>query len=272
MASDLNTDFAHNSNRYDDICDGRVTAELISKTSIETISIDKADSASWIATTPPDYAPQIQPKVSMSDLMVGVSDGYKVPKTVKFGDVFAIFYRLYRQQSVNLGDFLAPSFKEKIDQYMESGGGSIKKLHDNSDTSKDFREEIFLLFRDPAYSTNTNEPIIPAKDETIIEETGVGKDPLKLPYYPGDGVGYPGSSAQWFAIPPHLYQVLEKYKNGDFEISSDFGNLDTMDDIAKYYEQSWETYFKNYVSIGNIGLGALETLYGGGFHPGVELT
>ena len=270
VASDLNTDFADNSNWYDDICDGRVTAELISKSGVETISINTAENASWIATTPPDYAPQIQPIVSMSDLMIGVSDSYTLPDTIKFGDVFAIFYKLYRQQWVNLGDFLAPSFKEKIDQYMESGGGSIKKLYDNSDANRGFRESIFKLFRNPAYNTNTNEPIIPTKNETSIKETGVGKDPLLLPYYPGDGVDYPGSPAQWFAIPPHLYEVLEKYRDGVFEIPKDFENLDTMDDIAKYYEQSWETYFKSFKGI--LGLGALESLYGGGFHPGVELT
>ena len=272
MASDLNTDFADNSNWYDDICDGRVTAELISKTSIETISIDEADSASWIATTPPDYAPQIQPIVSMSDLMLGVSDDYKVPDTIEFGDVFPIFYKLYRQQWVNLGDFLASSFKETIDQYTKIGGGSIKKLYDNSDANKDFRESIFVLFRNPAYTTNTNEPMIPTKNETSIEETGVAKDPLKLPYYPGDGVDYPGSPAQWFAIPPHLYQVLEKDKDGDFTVPSNFGNLETLDEIAMYYQEHWRKFISENRQFGNIGFSALETLYGGGFHPGVELT
>ena len=67
------------------------------------------------------------------------------------------------------------------------------------------REKIFSLFRNPAYPV-LNEPVIPSSSTTGIEERGIGTDELKLPYYPGDGINYPGSPAQWFAIPPLLYE------------------------------------------------------------------
>ena len=69
--SDLNTDFADNSNWYDDICDGRVTARITHKTTQETYELTDARSAAWVASAPPDYAPQIQPISTLYDLIVG---------------------------------------------------------------------------------------------------------------------------------------------------------------------------------------------------------
>ena len=50
--SDLNTDFADNSNWYDDICDGRVTARITRKGGGDTYHLDDSRSAAWIATAP----------------------------------------------------------------------------------------------------------------------------------------------------------------------------------------------------------------------------
>jgi hypothetical protein len=107
--SDLNTDFADNSNWYDDICDGRITAKIRNKDTGEEYRLEDATSAAWVASAPPDYAPQIQPISTMFDLITGAANEQHAPE---LATVFPMMYRLYRMQWVNLGDFLAPSFKE----------------------------------------------------------------------------------------------------------------------------------------------------------------
>ena len=269
--SDLNTDFADNSNWYDDICDGRVTA---------TVTIDgkqhhlnDAESAAWIATAPPDYAPQIQPLSSMYDLICGTAnDQYKTD----FSLVFPVFLRLYRMQWVNVGDFLNPSFREVIDRLSED---EFVQLGDNGDAAAAMRDKIFKLFRDPRYNYD-NEPIIPSKNKTDLVNIGQGTEALKLPYYPGDGINYPGSPAQWFAIPPMLYEQLEKWRDGDFESMDLRGILEKdpegslMDRVARYYQAIFRKVAKNKPERAALLMtrAVAETLYGGGFHPGVELT
>jgi hypothetical protein len=116
--SDLNTDFADNSNWYDDICDGRITATITSHSTGITHRLDDSESAAWVATAPPDYAPQIQPISTLYDIICGAGvDKYES----EFSLVFPMLYRLYRMQWVNLGDFLAPSFREVIDKLIHEG-------------------------------------------------------------------------------------------------------------------------------------------------------
>ncbi|WP_108868328.1 LodA/GoxA family CTQ-dependent oxidase [Aquimarina aquimarini] len=266
--SDLNNDFADNSNWYDDICDGRVTAKIVSKNDGETRLLDDTLSSAWIATAPPDYAPQIQPISTMYDLIAGAAnETYESDLSL----VFPIFYRLYRMQWVNLGDFLSPSFKETIDKL--TAEGKFKYIYEKEPKAEAdaVREEIFNLFRDPAYHY-TNEPIIPSKEKTDITNRGSGKEALKLPYYPGDAIDYPGSPAQWFAIPPMLYEQLKNWRDGKFETPSDF-DFQTIDEMGAFYQKQFLEANKEESKKPLLMTRAvLETLYGGGFHPGVELT
>ncbi len=268
--SDLNTDFADNSNWYDDICDGRITATITLKTDGTKYELNDSLSAAWVTSAPPDYAPQIQPISTMYDMMTGASSDEFEPE---FSLIFPMLYRLYRMQWVNLGDFLSPSFKETIDKL--TAEGKFKFLYQKSPgkEASAVREEIFNLFRDPAYHYN-NEPIIPSSSTTNITNRGSGRDELKLPYYPGDGINYPGSPAQWFAIPPILYDQLRLWKDGKFKtIEATTMPLNTMDEIGEYYRQQ---YLKAAEDPSKRPLlmfrAVMETLYGGGFHPGVELT
>ncbi|MEM9025271.1 MAG: LodA/GoxA family CTQ-dependent oxidase, partial [Bacteroidota bacterium] len=210
--SDLNTDFADNSNWYDDICDGRITAVITDKASGESFTLEDAESAAWVATTPPDYAPQIQPISTMYDLINGADKDAQY--TEDFSLIFPVFYRLYRMQWVNLGDFLSPSFRETIDQMIANGTFKYLYTNDGSNEAAEVRRMIFQLFRNPLYDYN-NEPVIPSKEDTDLSQLRSGTTSLKLPTYPGDGINYPGSPAQWFAIPPVLYRQLERWKDGE---------------------------------------------------------
>ncbi|WDF54204.1 LodA/GoxA family CTQ-dependent oxidase [Mucilaginibacter sp. KACC 22063] len=265
--SDLNTDFADNSNWYDDICDGRITAVITSKADGATYELTDANSAAWVTTAPPDYAPQINPISTMYDIISGASED---EFQSEFSLVFPLMYRLYRMQWVNLGDFLAPSFKETVDKL--TADGKFKYLYQNTPEAKPVREQVFNLFRDPAYPYN-NEPVIPSSSTTSISNRGSGLDELKLPYYPGDGINYPGSPAQWFAIPPLLYDKMRQWKDGDFAPVGEGITFNDIDELGEYYRQKFlEAATDPSKKPLLMTRAVLETLYGGGFHPGVELT
>lgn len=265
--SDLNTDFADNSNWYDDICDGRITATLTNKTTGEVISIEDADNAAWIATAPPDYAPQIQPISNMYDLVNGTTpDEYPSD----FSLIFPLMYRLYRMQWVNMGDFLSPSFRETIDQLTEAGNFRYLYTNDGTPEAHAVRDQIFSLFRNPDYAAN-NEPIIPGNEGTDLKNLTSGVEALKLPFYPGDGINYPGSPAQWFAIPPILYSELQRWRDGHFTTLE--GDYADMDALGRFYQSQFAEAAQDPTKAPMLMTRAvLETLYGGGFHPGVELT
>lgn len=266
--SDLNTDFADNSNWYDDICDGRVTARLVSKKDGTVHELSDASSAAWIVTAPPNYAPQIDPISTLYDLIVGAANPDHPPC---LSLVFPLMYRMYRMQWVNLGDFLAPSFKETIDELTAEGKLRFLYVKEPAEEASAVRESIFQLFRNPAYPPY-NEPVIPSAQQTDIKNRGVGTAPLKLPYYPGDGIDYPGSAAQWFAVPPLLYKQLERWRDGDFETPPGL-DARTIDELGAYYQRVFLEAADDPSKCPLLMTRAvLETLYGGGFHPGVELT
>lgn len=266
--SDLNTDFADNSNWYDDICDGRVTATIRKKDSGEEYKLDDAQSSAWVASAPPDYAPQIQPLSTMFDLITGAANESHIPE---LATVFPMMYRLYRMQWVNLGDFLAPSFKETIDELIAKDEFKYIYKKEPKAEADAVREKIFNMFRNPAYNMS-NEPIIPSKNMTDLVNRGSGTAELKLPYYPGDAIDYPGSPAQWFAIPPMIYEQLRQWRDGNFYSPPSFDFKD-MDEMGVFYR---DLFLKSASDEKRKPLlmtrAVLETLYGGGFHPGVELT
>lgn len=276
--SDLNTDFADNSNWYDDICDGRVTAKLTPKGGGETIILDGPEAAAWIASAPPDYAPQINPISSLYDLVTGADSGeVKTDEASVLSMVLPLLFKFYQMQWVNLSDFLAPSFKEVIDQLVHKG--KFHYLYTPGDESQATREAIFTLFRNPRYNY-INEGIIPSKDVTSFDALGIPALPEKLPYYVGDGINYPGSPAQWFAIPPFLYDQMEQWSNGLFTTPPDLTGFMEQDHKLNPMVRLGEYYQKDFVDAAKdpqkapllMTRAVLETLYGGGFHPGVELT
>ncbi len=283
--SDLNTDFADNSNWYDDICDGRVTAKLTPKGGGETIVLDGPEAAAWIASAPPDYAPQINPISSLYDLVTGAAPGeLQTDKGSVLSMVLPLFFKFYQMQWVNLSDFLAPSFKEIIDKLIHHG--NFEMLYTPGAESQAVREHIFKQFRNPRYDYDKKEGIIPGKDVTSFDALGIPPLPDKLPTYVGDGINYPGSPAQWFAIPPFLYDQMEQWSMGHFTTPPElisFMNKKEKENTKKdpnpmiwlgeYYQSDFVTAATDPQKAPLLMTRAvLETLYGGGFHPGVELT
>ncbi|KZN67272.1 LodA/GoxA family CTQ-dependent oxidase [Pseudoalteromonas luteoviolacea] len=280
--STQNTDFADNSNWFDDICDGRVTA-IVELKNGDTFEVSDEQSSAWIATTPPDYAPQIEPIVTMYDMVSGAAlkeqDLDKLE--TQFSDVFPILYRLYRMQWVNQADFSDNAVNTQIREL--NSELNFSELLDNTASAKSLREGIFNQFRNPLFDQDVdivdpdqssdewvnNSRIIPSKDMTDIAPRPVTSS-LKLPFYPNDGIDYPGSPVQWFAIPPFMYQHLQNWATGDFTVTqAEKDSSRTIEELGIFYSEQFK-HSKNSALL--CARGALDALYGGGFHPGVELT
>ncbi|MBQ4864745.1 LodA/GoxA family CTQ-dependent oxidase [Pseudoalteromonas sp. MMG013] len=280
--SSLNTDFADNSNWYDDICDGSVSAELTLKNG-NIVKINQENNSAWIATAPPDFAPQIEPLVTLYDMVSGsqFKEADLAGLKTQFSDVFPILYRLYRMQWVNQADFSDNQVNTVMGEL--SSQNQFAKLLDNGCATSELREEIFKQFRNPMFDEavdkqdagqtdsewiNTSR-IIPSKDTTDIKGRKATHK-LQLPFYPNDGVDYPGSPMQWFAIPPFMYQHLLNWSQGNFTVTDDEkSHADTIDSMAKFYI---DTFADSSHPALLSARAALDALYGGGFHPGVELT
>ena len=267
-AASLNTDFADNSNWHDDICDGRITATvtLMDDTVIE---LDDKESAAWIATAPPDYAPQIEPLSTLYDMVNGSAvstEEVAAKENTTFSEVFPTLLRLYRMQWVNQGDFLEYSLKALLDKL----DFSLLMNNDKDPASPAYqtRYAVFDRFRNPNYEGGENR-IIPSADKTSILIPPSDGLP-KLPYYPGDGVDYPGSPMQWFAIPPTMFKSLSLWAQGEFDVDAEVAKLNTIEEVAEYYTVNGFEKADNAALLNSRAV--LETMYGGGFHPGVELT
>lgn len=138
--------FGNTSGWYDDIADGPVTA---------TVRIDgKAIPCShaWVASAPPNFAPDLIGWRTLDDLMQGVfmqARWLDKPTRPSFThDIYPLFERLSRLQWVNRGiadlfgefslsDFTAPAFIRKI-----------SRIHNGAkDTYRPLRESLANLFR-----------------------------------------------------------------------------------------------------------------------------
>ena len=177
-------------------------------------------------------------------------------------------------QWVNQADFADNSLN------VELGNIDFKRLLDNSQCESALRERIFKRFRNPVYSEGaqiaddngeliSKSRLIPSQDKTNIKPTPTPAE-LLLPYYPGDGVDYPGSPLQWFAIPPFMYKHLQNWSEGKFTVTREEQNqASTIKTLGTYYAG----VFANSKHAALLSArAAMDSLYGGGFHPGVELT
>jgi len=149
-----------------------------------------------------------------------------------------------------------------------SGWGSEYNLDDptvmalmanNLPTAEPARRAIFDDLRRPAYESEALPIPFGATDMGEVRALTIPPRPLMM----GDGIDFPGSPMQWFAIPKRLYAMLGQWAEGDFD--SDWTGPTAapadLDDITDPNEQ-----------VDALTRAALDSVYGGAFHPGVEIT
>lgn len=225
--------FADNPGWCDDVADGPVMAS-IRYANGEVVEV--TDSA-WIIVSPPDFAPPIANVVTLYDAVLDVAlqiePGFLAFRPVSFTrDIYPIL-----QRAVNLswvephaahhcgnhsGNFLQPDL--------------LKILADNNSSASAVRAWVFERLRDPANpNMSGNMPDL----ETGLDPT----NPNPLEQIP-------------FTLTRHQYDLMKKWKQGDFE--ADWGQPLPADPdpaaVAKALDRA-----------------ALEPGIGGPFFPGIEV-
>ena len=231
-------DFTNNDGWHDDWCDGWVKA---------TVRVGDAEldcESAWIVCCGPKFAPQIEPIVSLYDVMretMVVAGLMTQPEgTVSFRrDVLPILKRtgmmqwvaqaaLLREAWIGIGDLADPE--------------TLRALGNSGESARADREAVLAAFRKPGG-----------------EDVRVHALPLML----GDGVNYTGSPHAWLTLTPTQYRVLEAWAAGDFVADFDDADADAvaaLDDLPLAQQPE------------ALARAALDACSGGAFHPGVEIT
>ncbi|MEI9979395.1 MAG: CTQ-dependent glycine oxidase GoxA [Edaphobacter sp.] len=231
--------FSDNDGWHDDWCDGVVQAKLTFTDGSPMIAED-----AWVVCCGPDFAPDIQPFISLYDVMadVAIDAGWaEAPKPpLSFQKyIYPLFRKLAFLSWVSAAHHLKAGWLGVGDF---SDPAMISRLSDPSPANADFRKRILSLFRDP--------------NSDAIQQ-------YKLPYMLGDGINYAESPVRWFRIPNHQYAILQLWAEGAFisDLDSHSGHeIATFEQIPLSEQPDALTR------------AALEPCSGGAFHPGVELT
>lgn len=249
------TNFADNDGWYDDWFDGWVKAEVTLESG-ETIDA----SPSWVACCGPDYAPEIQPFISLYDVVRDVMiNGKENPLERKPEGKLSFrqeIYPLFRRLGLMNWTVIEPNLREDwVDTVSFLSEETMEKLADPSQSAEQqaFRDNIFKQFRSP-------------EEYKLYDDSESYDEHIKhrIPYMLGSGVDYEFSPAHWFAMPETQFWILQQWKEGNFinDLDSHL-KVDTtlrFDDIELQQQPAALTR------------AALEPLSGGAFHPGVELT
>lgn len=245
--------FADNDGWYDDWADGYVKAE-VTLAGGESVKVEPA----WVACSGPNFAPEIDPFITMYDVVRDVMiNGKKKPLDHKpkgklsfRQEIYPFFRRLglmewttaaanFREGWIKLEDFLDPAY--------------IEKLADPKASNKGLRMEVFNQFRHP-------------KDYKFYNNADDFQDNIqyKIPYMLGSGVNYDFSPAHWFTMPQMQFDILKEWAEGNF--INDLNEKRKVDETKDFEDIPLDQQPMALIRA------ALEPLSGGAFHPGVELT
>ena len=231
------SNFSDNDGWHDDWCDGVVQA-TVTMADGQTMMPDSA----WIACCGPDFAPDIQPFVSLYDVIsdVNIEAGWATRPSTPLS--FAKFiYPLFRRAALMNWVAAAHILRwNDVDSFTDPA--VIARLGDPSPANRAFRERIFGFFRNP-HSDDVQQ--------------------YKLPYMLGDGINYSGSPLRWFRIPDQQYAILQAWAAGLFISDLDPAAQEAIV-ILEQIPLSEQPE--------SLTRAALEPCSGGAFHPGVELT
>lgn len=239
------TTFANNEGWYDDIADGPVDATVI----YQNVSLPVE--GAWVASAPPNYAPDIISVQTMYDVISDALSGlYIAPKSQPSfaDDIYPLFEQFSMNQWVNQGfyvaygyaqpyDFSNPEFLRRLSTITTDPDGTV------TDDYREYRRQIFNYFRKP-------------NPDQI--------NPQAWPWMYGDNMNVPATTANaYFSVTSTIYGYLEQWVSGQF--TQDWPPAQpaprTIEEIADPADQA-EMLTK----------AALWFCLGGPFHPGCEMT
>ncbi len=239
------TTFANNDGWCDDVSDGPVDAEVLYQG--ERLEVEGA----WVATTPPNYAPDLISVQTLWDVIFDTLNGLYVTAKAKpsfMADILPLLNQFSMTQWVNKGFFASYGYGESYDfsdpeLLYKLATVTTARAGQTDDQFKEYRQQIFNYFRPPS----TKEV-----------------DPRMWPWLYGDNMNVPATSPNgYFTVTRTIYSYLQQWAAGDFVQDWDpaFEPPGSLEEIADPRVQA-EMLTK----------AALWFCLGGPFHPGCELT
>ena len=231
--------FANNTGWHDDVSDGPVRATVIFPDGRVM-----AAEPSFVAVTPPNFAPGLFGLVTMDDTVRETFYAQRwliPPNATSFThDVWPIFDRLTGLQWVNHGLFVLSGHGASLDA---RDSKVIGRLRDPSDGGRKWREAVFALFRNPGADGLFQEALLPQVYGDAYGESTA--DPLT-----------------YLSITRTQYAHLERWANGEF----------TDDWPGELPQPPRFEALSPAEQIAHLERAALHDCLGGPFHPGIELT
>ena len=232
-------DFTNNDGWHDDWCDGwvKASATLEDGTHVEC-------EPAWVVCCGPDFAPQIQPVVTLYDTIreamvsLGQMPAPQGPASFR-RDVLPVLSRIGMMQWLASAAFLREAW---IDLGDLSDPALLRQLADPDESARAGREKVLAAIRRPG-------------GEDVREHA--------VPLMLGDGVNFPANPASWLTVTPTQYASLAAWAAGEFVDDLDDEQADGfagLDDLPLSLRPDVLTR------------AALEACSGGAFHPGVEVT
>ena len=231
------TTFANNNGWYDDTSEGPVTATVTYGN--KELEVESA----WVATTPPNYGPDIISVMTIWDVMDDAFQGsfYRQKAKPSFmQDIYPLLQQFSMAQWVNFGFYVGFGYHQPYDFGDKT---YVAKLANPAPEYREYRRQIFNEFRPPC-------------PKTIDAEA--------WPWMYGDQVSIPATSpAAFLSITRTVYRYLEQWVEGNYiaDWDPDFTPPKSIDEIENAQQQA-----------AAINKAALWFCLGGPFHPGCEVT
>ncbi len=238
------TTFANNDDWYDDTSDGPVRA------SIEIDGRLFEAQPAWVAITPPNYAPHTWGVVTMYDTLLPLFQKkfeFPVVKVPEFWqNIYPIFNRLAQLSGLNFGAYILFGPGSPFDLQQEE---YITKLSDLSSANRPFRQRVFELFR------------APLPPDAGVEDSDRADPGKLLPLY-GDAFGEreTGTHVE-LALTSVQHDWLKNWAEGNCTVKQEPAPKVTNFEKIPLADQPHA-----------LNRSHMESILGGPFHPGIELT
>ncbi|SIO41963.1 hypothetical protein SAMN05444166_4553 [Singulisphaera sp. GP187] len=241
----LPTTFANNDDWHDDMSDGPVDA------TVTIHGIDIPVEGAWIAVAPPNYAPALKTTRTLHDLLLDrmIAWGFiPPPAPVSFQrHIRPIFERLSGLQWVNHGfaSWFGAGAPFEADAI-------LPRLADQSPSNREFRERIYVQFRNPGRPSNLGKQLWPQFYGDALD----GMDSVS-PQNPDPSLAVPGGLASLSQL---QLSWLQKWAAGDFESDTPLPIARSLADLDLQRQPE------------ALDEAALAFCLADAFHPGCELT
>lgn len=251
----LGADLFNNNGWFDDVSDGRVTAELVMQVGGNQI-VHEPDGA-WVICGPPDFAPSLENQVTLYDVLYDVAARQMILPTNEalFDTVLKPLTDLNAEllKGSKLSKYV-PSFDEDIYPIISRGTDAIFTF----EPLRFFHDSLskYSVLGGTAAGTAARKDLFDRLHPPGVVGSAGGKN---MPKMHGDAYGQVGHSRFSLTLTDTQYAMMERWMSGNFKPTNG---------VFPPTRPAWMTV----VSPHGLDRAALENCVGGAFAVGIEVS